>query len=202
MVERNQTRSVSVSGAHRTVTIRRALMSIQNHFVWERAATGDSDSLESLSIMCARKSLGEEDLAACMELLESNFKKLSKNARMNLGKIHIKLDNCDRYFQIIKLNMNNRHVLSCHKLGKCYEYGIGCEANLSLAGAYYSDAAREGHVIARARLLKVKLQEWPPLIRHFILISYILLNTSPVVIYIFIRDLLKFRRTINWRIKD
>ncbi len=177
-------------------------MSIQNHVVWERAATGDSGSLESLSIMCARKSLGEEDLAACMEILESSFPKLSKNARLNLGLLHVKSDNIDRYVQILKINMNNNHILSCHKLGKCYEYGTGCEKNLSLARAYYTDAAQEGHVVAKVRLLKVNLREWWLPVRIFILISYILLNTMPVAIYIIIRDLLKFRRTINWRIKD
>ena len=177
-------------------------MSIQNHIAWERAATGDSDSLESLSIMCARKSIGEEDLAACIEILEGNFQNISKNARLNLGTLHVKLNNPERYIEILKINMNNNHVLSCHILGKCYEYGIGREVNLNLAAAYYSDAAREGHVIARARLLKVKTQEWWTPARIFILISYILLNIVPAVIYIFIRDLLKLRRTINWRIKD
>jgi len=191
-------------GAQRpqTATIRRALMSIQNHIAWERAATGDSDSLESLSIMCARKSIGEEDLAACVEFLEGNFQKLSKNARLNLGTLHVNLGNPERYFHLLKMNMNDKHVLSCHRLGKCYEYGIGCEVNLDLAAAYYSDSAREGHVIARARLLKVKTQGWWTSARIFILISYILVNIVPAVIYIFIRDLLKFRRTINWRIKD
>ena len=177
-------------------------MSIQNHIVWERAAAGDSGSLGSLSKMCARKSLGEEDLAACREILEANFQKLSKNARLNLGSIHVKLNNADRYFEILTVNMNDYHVLSCHRLGKCYEYGIGCEKNLDLSEAYYTDAAREGHVIARVRLLRLKLLGvWLPT-RLFILIMYVLLYIVPVAIYISIRNLITFRRIVDWRIKD
>ncbi len=177
-------------------------MSIQNHIVWERAAAGDLGSLGSLSKMCARKSLSEEDLAACMEILEANFQKLSKNARLNLGTLHIKLNNPDRHFQILKINMNDYHVLSCHKLGKCYEYGTGCEKNIDFAKMYYTDSAREGHVIARVRLLRLKLRGvWLPA-RLFILIIYVLLNIVPEAIYISIRNLIKSRRIVDWRIKD
>jgi len=177
-------------------------MRIRNLSVWQRAATGDLDSVESLSEMCARKSLGEKDLATCIEILESNYEKISQNARVNLGIIHMKLSNFDRYLQILKLNMNNNHILSCHKLGKCYEYDAGCEKNLDLAKAYYTDAARGGHVFARARLLRVRiLWMWLP-VQIFIVIFYVLLNIAPETIYIFIRNLLKFRRPIDSRIKD
>jgi len=177
-------------------------MSIQNHFVWERAATGDAHSLATLSVMCARKSLSEEDLAACVEILEANFQKLSKNSKLNLGELHVKLDDLDRYIEILKLNMNDYDVLSCHRLGKCYEYGTGCEKDLDLARGYYTDAARDGHMIARVRLLKIKLRgAWLPT-RLFILIMYVLIFIVPAAIYFSIKNILRNRRIIDWRIKD